>query len=480
MKPQPAVKSYFFGKGYRDLFKTMKDSWKMNLSSAADYWGKTQDCWHESHLSKFLCVVTVFSALSIVVFGTLWFVALSLVHTVILGLFFLPIYLSFSFLWCVERAHMLFRGIFTACPRCHHKSDLPHYLCPQCKVVHTRLIPSSYGILKRVCNCGYELPCFFPQRRTRLKDYARCPNSDCHHMLRTEEATPICIPIVGGPSVGKTCYLFSATYDFLKHVAPRKNWKTRFLNTQNEKLYERVLEDFKKGIVPAKTVELNPTAFNFFITSTKWSPEKLIYFYDAAGEAFQSDDNLLTHRFYGYLHGFLFIIDPFSIPAIFDKYRDSTKLYDSGIKPSEMMLEDAFNTMIRNLEKNHKIRSDEQIDKPCAVVINKVDAFDLEEVVGREGAKKRMINDPSIKDISEAVDSLCKELFTNQWGLGNFLRLMDSRFRTYRFFTCSALGRSPNSSAKPFRPYRVREPLEWLLAEADRNLGRDLQKNKKF
>lgn len=458
---------------------TIKDSWESNLDSAGDYWEKTKDYWDGGFFSKFLCVFTVFSALSIIVFGSLWFVCLSVVHTVMLAVLFLPIYLSFSFFWGLERAHMFYRGIFTACPRCHHKSDLPHYICPGCRVVHSRLIPSSYGILRRVCNCGRELPCFFLQRRTGLKDNARCPNPDCHHMLGTAEATPICIPIVGGPSVGKTCYLFSATYDFINYVVPKKRWKIRFLNKQNERLYNRVLEDFKKGIVPAKTVELNPTAFNFFIASTKWRTEKLVYLYDAAGEVFQRDDNLLTHRFYGYLHGFLFIIDPFSIPAIFDKYRDSMGLYDSGIKPSEMMLEDAFTAMMRNLEKNHKIRRDEQIDKPCAVVINKVDVFDLEDVVGREGAKRLMIRDPSVKNISEAVDRLCKELFRDEWDLGNFLRLMDSRFKRYRFFTCSSLGRIPNRSAKAFRPYRVREPLQWLLAEADRNLGRDLKKEKR-
>ena len=96
MESQPAVKSYFFGKGYRDLFMTIKDSWESNLDSVGDYWEKTEEYWDEGFLSRFLCVVTVFSALSSVVFGSLWFVCLSLVHTVMLAVFFLPIYRHLS------------------------------------------------------------------------------------------------------------------------------------------------------------------------------------------------------------------------------------------------------------------------------------------------------------------------------------------------------------------------------------------------
>ena len=41
--PQPANRSYFFRKGYVDLYKTIEDCWKMNCQSAKRYWQMTKD-----------------------------------------------------------------------------------------------------------------------------------------------------------------------------------------------------------------------------------------------------------------------------------------------------------------------------------------------------------------------------------------------------------------------------------------------------
>ena len=35
-QPQPAKVSYFFGKGYSDLWNTIKESWSRNIHSAGD------------------------------------------------------------------------------------------------------------------------------------------------------------------------------------------------------------------------------------------------------------------------------------------------------------------------------------------------------------------------------------------------------------------------------------------------------------
>ena len=35
---EPAIKSYFFGKGYRDLTATIKASWAANIVTAEPHW----------------------------------------------------------------------------------------------------------------------------------------------------------------------------------------------------------------------------------------------------------------------------------------------------------------------------------------------------------------------------------------------------------------------------------------------------------
>ena len=464
---QPAIKSYFFQKGYKDLANTIMDSWKMNLKSGSGYWRNAARFWNDGGFSILKAIAMAFAALSVIVFGTIWFVFLSIFHVFILVLFFSIIYISFSFLWIAERTYMIGHGIFVVCPYCHEKFDLPIYRCPNCNVDHSHLIPSSYGIWKRTCLCGHKLPTTFYNGRAKLE--AKCPNPNCSRTIETTETKPICIPIIGGPSVGKTCYLFAATNQLIEKIAPKESWKINFLNDQNEMVYKRVLQNFKQSIVPAKTVEFNPNAFNFFIGSDKWNPEKTMYFYDSAGEVFQDSDNLISHKFYGFLNGFIFIIDPFSIPQLLVEYEDNLKLYSTDIKPSDFMIEDCFDTMIINLEKNHNIKKNQQVNKPCAIILNKVDAFDLEDRIGYNAAKKLMMKDPSIKSIEQASHMICEELF-NEWELSNFLRNLKQKFKNYRFFTCSALGDiSKKTPKKQFAPYRVTEPLMWLLSQVDKD-----------
>ncbi|MDP8228698.1 MAG: hypothetical protein P9M15_04530 [Candidatus Electryoneaceae bacterium] len=470
IEKQPAIKSYFFGKGYRDLGNTIADSWKMNGQSAKKYWTKSLDRWEEGGFKLFLAVAMAFAALSVWIFGTIFFSLFSVVHIIILGTFFLTIYVSFTVVWLVDRGYRVWHRIFTACPYCHHKSDLPYYICPKCNAKHSRLIPSSYGIMKRVCRCGQKLPTNFFNGRSSLEPI--CPS--CSRAIGKDFGTvpPICIPLIGGPSVGKTCFLIASVREFMEKFAPQQGWNVRFPDQGDDEMhYKKLSSNFESGIEPEKTGELTPRAFNFFVSDPRWKMEKLIYFYDSAGEAFRSSSDLSKHSFYEYLHGFILIIDPFSIRELCDEYEDELK-HNQAIKPSEAILDDTFDTMLNHLMQNYRLKIDQQITKPCAVIINKVDTFDLADKIGETAAQRFMRRDSTVVTLEDAVDKLCRQVLRDEWGLGNFIRKLDSQFKTYRFFTCSALGRSPDQSYKPFRPYGVIEPMMWLLGQADKDLKR--------
>jgi hypothetical protein len=469
---QPAIKSYFFGKGYGDLGRTIASSWNLNFESAKKFGEKALEYFRQGRSSRWYYFVAAgagLAALSVVLFGSLFFMAISALHIAVLGLFFLLIYLSFTMLWGTDKLYRVKNKIFTACPVCHEKSELPVYFCPKCRAAHTNLIPNQYGIFKRTCKCGEKLPTTFLNGRSKLE--AQCPNPDCTQAIDTHEATPVCIPIIGGPSVGKTCYMFSSVMELIEKIAPAKGWETPFLDGKNKAIYDQAVTNFENGIAPLKTSETTPTAFNFFIKSKKWSPDKILYFYDSAGEAFHDSRELLNHQFYEYLHGFLIVIDPFSIPELLNEYDQLMKTNDGEIRPSQTPLEDAFDRMLVHLEKNHNIKREQQVTLPCAIVINKIDAFNLEERIGHIAVKRYMARYPEVKNFKEAEDSVCKQQFKS-WGLGNFLRNLDQKFKKYRFYTCSALGRTINTENQhdKFQPYRVVEPLLWLLEEANKDL----------
>ena len=454
---QPAIKSYFFGKGYRDLGATIQKTWHLNLQTARDFKTKASTFMASEGIGKFGAVACYATAFSVVFFGTFWFLLLSGLHISILIIFFSIIYLGFSAVLVTERSYLLLRRVFTACPHCHSKSKLPVYICSGCGARHDQLIPGSYGILKRTCNCGQKLPTTFFNGRSKLA--ARC--ASCNRSVETSESTPLCIPIIGGPSVGKTCYLFAATKVLIEDIAPQRGWSTRFINNQTENLYQHVKTNFNAGKPPNKTTDRQAKAFNFFL-SGNFSPDKIIYLYDSAGEAFEGTNDLKTHKFYGYLHGFLFLIDPFSIPMLANRYQG--QFDENAVKPSRMNLEDVYDAMIINLEKNHKIKRSQKINRPCAVVINKIDVLDLESFLG-DSAVAAYQKKHKLPNIQRARDMLCRELL-EQYNFGNFARKLEAKFNVVRFFTCAALGETNGI----YKPRRVAEPITWLLGKADRDL----------
>jgi hypothetical protein len=472
-KPQPAVKSYFFGKGFKDLYRMIRDFWALNLASARQYYERSKQHWADGGWSMLPALPYAFAAGSIFFFGSIWFIIVTTIHVLILAIFFLLIYVAYSIIWLVERGFMILRGVFTVCPNCHRRSMLPHYLCPNCKVVHTRLAPSSYGLFTRTCLCGERLPTTFFARRQHLKDFARCPSEECGRLLGVKESTPLCFPLVGGPSVGKTCYLFAATRQFLNQVAPAHQWEVRFIGSFSRNLHERIKQQWENGVRPDKTMETNPPAFNLFLHSRRWNVEKLLYFYDAAGEAYGNPEALITHRFYGFLHGFIFMIDPFSIPTLVSQYQEELRLHGKEIRPGAMSVEETFDVMVANLDKHHNLKANARIDKPLAIVINKVDAFDLEDRVGENAVRKLMMADPSIPGTAEGMDQVC-QYFLHSLGLESFLKKVKRHFDNYQYFSVSALGRTADDSNQPFAPRRVLDPLLWLLAHADRDMNKEI------
>jgi GTPase SAR1 family protein len=328
------------------------------------------------------------------------------------------------------------------------------------------LIPSSYGIYHRRCQCGELLPTTFLNGREQLD--ALCPN--CQTEIKTQESVPICIPITGGASVGKTCFLFSALHEFKDKIAPLHGWDVSFLEEQDEEKYSRTLTEFQQGAVPQKTVigsQSSPTAFNFTISSHQWQTKKTVYFYDAAGESFQDTGILKHHGFYAFFHGMIFIIDPFSIPEIYDMYQNQLATYtNTDLKVSEILLEDTFDNMVVNLEKNFHVKREKHIKQPLAIVINKIDAFDLDKIIGQQAGRELMAKDASIQTLEEAIDQLCRQQF-KLWELNNLLVKLEQKFTNYRFFTCSALGHLPMNNTA-FQSYGAVEPLLWLLKQTDR------------
>jgi hypothetical protein len=455
---QPGKKKYLFRKFFYDWRDVLKGTAKENHSHFRLFTLKVNN--HSRYYGK---VVLIYSSLfwytaagAITTIGTLW-AAIAAATIMAAGTAAaLPFYALTFLVWGIDTGFRKLNKVSMLCPACHHTSHMPVYVCGNCSAEHTHLTPGSYGIFKRTCKCGEKLPTTFFNGRSSLE--AKCPN--CRSNQHSRESTPISIPIIGGPSVGKTCFMVSATRGILEGAAPRNQWGMSFVNEADKMNFESLSGSMLNGSLPSKTINGHTSAFNFFLTSKKWSADKLVYFYDPAGESFSEVNSLKGHNYYEHYHGNVFLIDPFSIKEIAGQY-ESHPDYQSNVNPSHASLEETLDRLMIFLNEQYGIKPHQKIAKPIAFVINKVDAYNLNEQIGEIAARGLMEKDLSIKTMEAAIHNLCYQMLA-QAGMNNFLRKIEDKFTNYRFFASSAL--------KGTEYTNVERPVLWVLSEADKDL----------
>lgn len=470
--PDPAIRSYFFGKGYRDLGATITGSWNSNLSSAQKEFAEAGRLWPGEVPAKAMAILRGTAGVAVMVFGTAFFLAFSALHIVVLATFFLLIYLGFTLVHLAERAYLGVRRFFAVCPDCHSKRPLPEYFCPKCGAIHRRLIPSSYGILHRTCTCGEKLPATFFLKRGELQ--ARCP--DCEHLLHVRhiEARKSFVPIFGGPAVGKSALMLAAVRDLIEGEASRLGLETSFVDSRAEGDYQRAVKNLEQGTRPSKTTAKTPRAFNLEVRKAGFGP-RLLYLYDPAGELFENQEEVVLNRYQEYLSGLLFLIDPFTLPRVQEEYRDLLPGVKDLLQPSQLPAEDALARVFLGMEEHFGLGKAARVKAPVAVVLTKVDAFDLEERIGETAVARALASRPAAADPERTRDEIIRSQL-KRWDQGDLVQQLESRCDRLRYFTCSAFGRMPDSSRQPFEPRGVLEPLLWILGQADPIFARSSQR----
>lgn len=475
--PQPARKSYFFGKGYRDLGNTIKGAWSGNFASIRKYKAGLQNLHSRNWAGKiFFAIVNVLAMLAVLVCGSAITAAMTLANILVLLVFMACIYLGFTAIWLLDRIYLVTRKIFAACDRCKNSSLIPTYLCPGCGEKHTNLTPGVYGILRRTCDCGQKLPTAFFNGRKDLPGI--CPhcleNEGVVHYLNSAETRPLCIPVVGARSVGKTAFITAFSKEFIDTVAPAKGIAVQLYSDEKERIYRQITADYTAGSTrmterPQDNRSVSSVSFSFFAGHPSFKPDRLVHIYDIAGEVFTDNTETEVQKQYEYCAGIVFVVDPFSIPTVRAEYEELLTQEDiAGIGGADLDgVIDAFMEKLRQVTG----LSDEKMSRvPLAVVINKIDSAGLEGDIGARAVGKRMTAEPDkYIDFFDTQDYLCRK-FLRDNGMAGFLNRIDLRFKRNRFFACSAIGHTRD--AGQYRPVGVLPPMEWLFRQADSAMGR--------
>jgi hypothetical protein len=472
-EPQPAYLTYAFAGGWQ-VMKHVRENAFSRTASHANWWydqgkkAKTKAEYESNSLVKYY-LWSAYAGCQLA--GMAQYLAAMLIVAIFFAVQFVVLlaWMLISILLMVALAtiNLLYGSyykIFFRCPDCHEQMSIPIYVCPKCATEHTRLWPSVYGVFYHRCaNCNNDLPTLDIFGRTELVQ--KC--AECSRPMNKEigRLINIHIPVIGGPSVGKSNYIFMATRELIEKYLTPRGYTVNFPDEKHLQDYQENVKRLSSGIALRKTPDVVPQAYNLAIKRSHERLGRIIYIYDAAGEAYSSESNAYQQIYFRYVHGLIFMIDPFSIEIFARQHENEISKVQNGVRPSQLSATEAYERMITVLESNVGLKRGERFKHPIAVVVTKTDALGLEHQIGQLAAKELMRKDSSIRLVTDAMNVLVQQfLVDNQ--LGNFVRDIQLQFENVFFFSCSALGRSPDpQDHRAYVPIGVLDPLLWLLGE---------------
>ncbi|MCA9137756.1 MAG: hypothetical protein KDB00_13385 [Planctomycetales bacterium] len=450
----PAIKHYWLGKAYRDMFATSKEAHSLNVAAAKELWDGIGE--YDSLAMRGFDALQAFAALCVAPM-IVWMIIVP-IHFIIVcfvGMFIMTGYLCVSL---AEKCYVAFHGWTTVCKYCGNRIHRVEYQCSSCSRWHGNLQPSSFGILKHQCRCGQKLSCSFLGDRHNLR--ARCPHEGCHKDLdasvETRSYTSV-ICIIGPPSSGKTGFMIAAMQAMWSYIAPRFLLKGRF----NDKMSERFFQEEKKYITQTgstrKTISEKPPAFNAVFESADGKFLQQVYFFDAAGEIFLTSDKLAAQYQFKNITGGVIIVDPFSLPLLHERYGDKLRELNLDTRITQEDLVDVVERFIIGMQRHFGLDPNRRIKTPFAVIVTKTDLGKLHRLLRPE----QLGGDPIAisKHIRRYIDN---------WGGTGLTHFLESKFENIQYFAASPilLRRTKDGDTAQLKSGTLASPLMWMLETA--------------
>jgi len=318
----------------------------------------------------------------------------------------------------VDRVFSVSGRILQTCPHpsCYRRIGLPVYACPRCQRRHHRLVPSTAGAFRHVCECGARLPTAVVLGRYRLTAY--CPHCAGRLPDRIGRVRVEPVPFIGGPAAGKTTFMFLAVRA-LHARAQEIGGTLAFVEQRHRDAYAGAVAEFARGGQLAKTGPELPLA-TMLDVELPGKRRRILYLFDPAGELFTGAAQVESLRYLDHSEALVFVLDPFALPEIRRTLTEGERAL-----PVATSDEDPSDTLQRVLN-DLRSRPDRGRQRRVAVVVTKADLL-ARTAIGRD-----LYVDPRAW-----LDSL---------GLGNTLRTLDQLAEEVRVFP-SGLNTPPSHLA---------------------------------
>ncbi len=332
-------------------------------------------------------------------------------------------------------------------------------------------VKAKYSRMDRILHKPIPVPTDSQGRRLTVR---LCPNNPDHVLPYTAGLqSSLVIGMIGARKSGKSHYIATLIDRLYNQVGAdmhaallevteetAKRYRTEFY----EPLYKNKLElPFTIGAPP-------PLIFDLTLEGSLWGEKQnravTLAFYDTAGENLQ--DPATARQMVQYLSkasGVIFLVDPLQSTAIRQALPES-------IVPPEADTNASPNRIIANvlqlLEEGRVLDANAPISVPVAMVMNKCDVLvDTGMIETNRLWSSEFRHVGSFDPLAlEDMNGMMAEYF-QRWNPDayNNIRL---RFARHAFFGASATGCAADPLTRRFRyisPWRVEDPLLWLLAE---------------
>jgi hypothetical protein len=322
-------------------------------------------------------------------------------------------------------------------PGCGWRGTLPAFRCP-CGRVHHDVRPGRQGLLRRRCACGRGVPTtVLLASAAGLEPICQ----DCERPLHPDAATvtDVVVPVFGPTSAGKTRLVYAGMVALSRHVAA-VGGTLRAVGDGSAATLATATTIVDSGRRTTKTAADPPPAITVEITTGR-RPAQL-HLFDAAGEVFAHRDRAMELSYLADTEGLVFVLDPFSIPAVVSELRaDRSALADA--QPATEEPEQSYQVTVQWL----RDRGVALGKLPLAIAVVKADLL-LELHPGT-----------GLSTDSEPADV---DAWLREKALDNLLDGATRDFAEVRCFLVSSLDDITSSDGLAVRTSPAR-PLLWLL-----------------
>lgn len=306
----------------------------------------------------------------------------------------------------------------------------------------------------------------------------RCPN--CSNLLphNIEYMDNQIIGMIGGTLAGKSHYIASLVKQIEQERVLDGFGCIEFSPISDEvsRRYQEEYHDFlyqkREPIPKTQPVQdfIKPLVYVLvFRRQHKWPPLKRVnlILFDAPGEEMDSRADIAQiTRYIVNAAGLIFLVDPLTIPGIFEQLPCHLRQNSGGIESFRIL-----DGVLQVWRRYHGVIEGSPVQLPLAIAISKADL--LKYVVENLGTQSVFLKQPyydgryrnlDIPQINDEVQELLQRYN------GGALISKSAAFSKKVYLAVSATGCAPDGSKTPpqfpfVRPIRCVDPLIWLLAQ---------------